>query len=67
MHGWSFTIITIIMSSIILLVLKDLLANFVVTCTLKDKRNAWWVLLMVTSQVSMTRLVSRLSTQNARE
>jgi hypothetical protein len=41
MHGWSFTIITIILSSIILLVFKDLLANFVITCTLKDKRIAW--------------------------
>jgi hypothetical protein len=41
MRGWSFTIITIILSSIILLVLKDLLANFVVTCTLKDRRIAW--------------------------
>jgi hypothetical protein len=37
MHGWSFTIITIFLSSIILLVLKDLLANFVVTCTFKDR------------------------------
>jgi hypothetical protein len=36
MRGWSFTIITII-----LLVLKDLLANFVITCTLKDRRMAW--------------------------
>jgi hypothetical protein len=34
MRDWSFTII---LSSIILLVLKDLLANFVVTCTLKDR------------------------------
>jgi hypothetical protein len=41
MRGWSFTIITIILSSIILLVLKDLLANFVVTCTLKDRRITW--------------------------
>jgi hypothetical protein len=41
MSGWSFTIITIILSSIIFLVLKDLLANFIVTCTLKDKRIAW--------------------------
>jgi hypothetical protein len=40
MRDWSFTIITIILSSTILLVLKDLLANFVVTCTLKDKRIA---------------------------
>jgi hypothetical protein len=40
MRGWSFTIITIIFSSIILLVLKDLLTNFVVTCTLKDIRIA---------------------------
>jgi hypothetical protein len=40
MHSWSFTVITIILSSIILLVLKDLLANFVVTCTLKDRRTA---------------------------
>jgi hypothetical protein len=41
MHGWSFTIITIILSNIILLILKDLLANFVVTYTLKDIRIAW--------------------------
>jgi hypothetical protein len=41
MRGWSFTIITIILFSIILLVLKDLLANFVVTCTLKDTQIAW--------------------------
>jgi hypothetical protein len=41
MRGWSFTIITIFLSSIILFVLKDLLANFVVTCTLKDRRSAW--------------------------
>jgi hypothetical protein len=40
MRSWSFTVITIILSSIILLVLKDLLANFVVTCTLKDRRTA---------------------------
>jgi hypothetical protein len=33
MRGWSFTIITIILSSIILLDLKDLLANFIITCT----------------------------------
>jgi hypothetical protein len=36
MCGWSFTIITII-----LLVLKYLVANFVVTSTLKDRRIAW--------------------------
>jgi hypothetical protein len=41
MRGWSFTIITIILSSIILLVVKDLLANFIITCTLKDRRIAW--------------------------
>jgi hypothetical protein len=41
MHGWSFTIITIIFSSIIIIVLEDLLANFVITCTLKDRRIAW--------------------------
>jgi hypothetical protein len=35
MRGSSFTIITIILSSIILLILKDLLANFISTCTLK--------------------------------
>jgi hypothetical protein len=40
MRGWSFTIITIILSSIILLVLKDLV-NFIITCTLKDRRIAW--------------------------
>jgi hypothetical protein len=38
MRGWNFTVITIIFSSIIL---KDRLANFVVTCTLKDRRIAW--------------------------
>jgi hypothetical protein len=32
MRGWSFTI---------LLILKDLLANFIITCTLKDRRIAW--------------------------
>jgi hypothetical protein len=41
MRGWSFTIITIILSNIIILILKDVLANFVVTCTLKDRRIAW--------------------------
>jgi hypothetical protein len=41
MRGWSVTIITIILSSIILLVLKDLLANFIITCALKDRRIAW--------------------------
>jgi hypothetical protein len=41
MRGWSFTIFTIILSSIILLVLKDLLANFVITCTLKDRQIVW--------------------------
>jgi hypothetical protein len=41
MSGWSFTIITIILSSIILLVLKDLLANFLVTRTLKNRRTPW--------------------------
>jgi hypothetical protein len=37
---WSFTIVTIFLSSIIILVLKDLLANFIVTYTLKDRRSA---------------------------
>jgi hypothetical protein len=41
MRGWSFTIVAIIPSSVILLVVKDLLANFVVTYTLKDRRIAW--------------------------
>jgi hypothetical protein len=41
MRGWSFTIITIILSNIILLVPKDLLANFVITCRLKDRRITW--------------------------
>jgi hypothetical protein len=40
MCGWSFTIITIVLSSLIL-VLRDLLANFIITCTLKDRRIAW--------------------------
>jgi hypothetical protein len=38
MLGWSF-IINIILSSMILLVLKDLLANLVVTFTLKKQTN----------------------------
>jgi hypothetical protein len=41
MCRWSFTTITIVLSSIILLVLKDLLANLIITCTLKDRRIAW--------------------------
>jgi hypothetical protein len=41
MRGWSFNIITIILSSIILLILKDLFSNFIITCTLKDRRIAW--------------------------
>jgi hypothetical protein len=41
MRGWSFTIITIILTSIILLILKDLLAKFIITCALNDKRIAW--------------------------
>jgi hypothetical protein len=41
MRDWSFTIITINLSSIILLVLKDLLANFIITGTLKDRQIAW--------------------------
>jgi hypothetical protein len=45
MRVWSFTIITIILFSIILLVLTDLLANFIITCTLKDRRIAWLCLL----------------------
>jgi hypothetical protein len=45
MRGWSFTIITIILSSIILLVLRDILSNFVVTCTLKYRRIAWLCLI----------------------
>jgi hypothetical protein len=40
-RGWSFTII---LYSIILLVLKDLLANFIITCTLKNRRIAWFCL-----------------------
>jgi hypothetical protein len=45
MRGWSFTIVTIILSSISLIVLKDLLANFIITCTLKDRRIAWLCLI----------------------
>jgi hypothetical protein len=41
MCGLSFTIITFILSSIILLILKELLVNFIITCTLKDRRIAW--------------------------
>jgi hypothetical protein len=41
MCGWSLTFVTIILSSIILLVLKDLLANIIITCTLKGRRIAW--------------------------
>jgi hypothetical protein len=45
MCGWSFTIITIILFSIILLILKDLLVNFIITSTLKDRRVAWLCLI----------------------
>jgi hypothetical protein len=41
MCGWSFTTINVILSSIILLILKDLLANFIVSCTLKNGQTAW--------------------------
>jgi hypothetical protein len=37
MRGWSFTII---LSSIILLIIKYLLANFTVTYTIKDRPTA---------------------------
>jgi hypothetical protein len=37
MRGWNFSII---LSSFILFILKDLLANFIVTCTFKDRRAA---------------------------
>jgi hypothetical protein len=57
MRGWSFTIITIVLSNIILLVLKDLFANFVVTCTLKDRRIAWLGLIEGNLASSMTMLV----------
>jgi hypothetical protein len=40
MRGWSFTIITNFLSSIIPLVLKDLLANFIISYTLQDRRSA---------------------------
>jgi hypothetical protein len=45
MCGWSFTNITIFLSSIILLALRDLVSNFIITCTLKDRRIAWLCLL----------------------
>jgi hypothetical protein len=45
MRGWSLTIVTIILSSVILLILKDLLANFFITSTLKDRRIAWLYLI----------------------
>jgi hypothetical protein len=41
MHGWSFTFITIILSSIIHLIVKDLFTNFIITYILKDRRIAW--------------------------
>jgi hypothetical protein len=41
MCGWSFTIITIVLSSFIFFILKDLLSNIIVTCTLNDRRAAW--------------------------
>jgi hypothetical protein len=40
MRGWSFTIVTVI-----LLILKHLLANFIITCTLKDRGIAWLCLI----------------------
>jgi hypothetical protein len=63
MRGWSFTMITIILSNIILLVLKDLLANFIAPAHSKTDKVHGCVSSNVTSQVSMTRLVSRLSTR----
>jgi hypothetical protein len=44
-----FTIITIILSNIVLRILKDPLANFVITFTLKDSRATWLCLLMLLS------------------
>jgi hypothetical protein len=41
MCGWSFTMITIILSSIILLIIKDLLTNLIITSTLRNRRTAW--------------------------
>jgi hypothetical protein len=41
MRGWSFTVITIFLYSIILLILKDFLPNFIVTCTYKDRQSTW--------------------------
>jgi hypothetical protein len=67
MRGWSFTVITIILSNTILLILKVLLSNFIITCTLKDKELHGCVSSKVTSEVSMVWLVSRLSTQYALE
>jgi hypothetical protein len=67
MRGWSLTIITFILSRIILHVLKDLLANFVVTYMLKDRRIAWLCLVEGNLTSLDTRLVSRLSTRNAQE
>jgi hypothetical protein len=51
MRRWSFTIITIILSSIILLILKDLLANLSSPTHSKTDELHGWVSSKVTSQV----------------
>jgi hypothetical protein len=47
-----------IISMFMLLLLKDLLAKFIITCTLKDKLTTWLCLVGDTSQVSTIWLVS---------
>jgi hypothetical protein len=56
-----------LISMFMLLLLKDLLAKFIITCTLKDKLLRGRVSSKVTSQVSTIWLVSRLSTRYALE
>jgi hypothetical protein len=55
-----------IVSMFMLLLPKDLLAELIITCTLKDKLTMW-ICLVDTSQVSTIWLVSRLSTRYALE
>jgi hypothetical protein len=56
-----------IVSIFMLLLLKDLLAKFIITSTLKDKLTSGCVSSKVTLQVSTIWLVSRLSTRYALE
>jgi hypothetical protein len=56
-----------IVSMLMLLLLKDLLAKLIITCTLKDKLTTWLCLVEGYLASLMIWLVSRLSTRYALE